>query len=150
MQLCGFAWIRYSPSTSQPHSIVLLQSLQLFSLWSMQWISFLPVSLPPYLSHHCLDRHSAGTKCAELSSGAMQSSESHAQVVDSLLVTLLSFVRASSTATLCYHKLTELSDYQSFLLVPLILLYTISLLRSLPFPVVYAFHIPGKLSLPIN
>jgi len=63
----------------------------------MQWISSLPPFFPPIrLSHHCLDGWSPGTGYAELSSGGMPFVETHATVVDSLRVTLLSSARASS------------------------------------------------------
>jgi hypothetical protein len=68
-QFCGSGWIRYSPSVSQLHSLEWLRYLQLFSLWSMQWITSLPPS--PCLSHHCLDGWLAGTGCAHLRSGAV-------------------------------------------------------------------------------
>jgi len=63
-------WVPYSAFVSQLHSIVRLWYLQLFSSWSMQWISSLPSFFPHFpfpsirLSHYRLDGWSAGTKCA--------------------------------------------------------------------------------------
>ena len=73
-----------------------------------EWHGFPP--FPPYIpdriSHHCLEGWSAHTGFAKskymskggirLRSGAIQFSEAHGIVVDSFLVTLLSFTRAFS------------------------------------------------------
>jgi hypothetical protein len=50
MQLCGFPWIRFSPSISQLHSIPLLLHLQLSLLLSKQWIAFPPLFVPSQIA----------------------------------------------------------------------------------------------------
>jgi len=157
-----------SPSISQIHAIVWIRVKSIFFLHlatpldCVAVVSSTPLVMvhamdlhhcplsSPRLAHHCVNGWSGGTECAELSSGAMVFSESHGNVAEALPVTLLSFIRASSPATLCYHPLTQLSDYQSFLLFPLILLFFFFLEQSFLFPIVYAFDFSYKCSLPIN
>ena len=79
---------------------------------------------PPSHWHHWLEGWSAGTGFVNLSSGAMLLLETHTNVIVSLAVNLLSFIRASSAAILCYNPLTQLANYQSFLLFSLILLFS--------------------------